>query len=135
SPARVCIRACVTDVPGNPLERTTTLGQAFCRKILNRQFQSIPDLLGYDHDHIRPSFDSPNPVLVWFVFDLNVTSELSREQLHNIPHFVYIATRQRASELEFISRDIWVNKGRELAKMYRWGGREEQEELRAMRKS
>lgn len=99
SPARVCIRACVTDVLGDPLNRTTTLGQEFCRKILNRQFQSMPALARYDHGHIPPSFDSLKPVSVWFVFDLNVTSELTKGQLNNLPHYVYLASRQRAGEL------------------------------------
>lgn len=79
SPARVCIRVCVTDVPDNPLDRTATLGREFCSKILNRPFQSIPGLSEYDHDHIPPSFDSPNPVSVWFVYDFNVTCELTKE--------------------------------------------------------
>jgi len=99
SPARVCIRACVTDVPGEPLSRTTTLGQEFCRKMLNRQFRSKPALEGYDHDHIPPSFDSLKPVSVWFVFDLNVTSELTREELSGVPHYVYLASKQRADKM------------------------------------
>lgn len=133
SPTRVCIRVCVTDVPGDPLDRTATLGREFCNKILNRPFQPVLGLSGYDHGHIPPSFDSSNPVSVWFVYDLKVMCELNREQLNNIPHYVYLASRERTGELEFISRDIWVEKAKKQAKMYTWGGREEQDELREMR--
>ncbi|KAF2003298.1 hypothetical protein P154DRAFT_520250, partial [Amniculicola lignicola CBS 123094] len=132
-PARVCIRVCVTDVPGNPLGRTATLGREFCSKILDRPFQPMPELSGYDHQHVPPTFDSPNPVSAWFVYDFNVTRELTKTQLNTIPHYVYLGSRQRTGELEFISREMWTDKAREIAKMYTWGGRQEQEELREIR--
>lgn len=34
---------------------------------------------------------------------------------------------------EFISRDMWIEKARERAKMYTWGERQEQKELRELR--
>ncbi|KAF1961586.1 hypothetical protein CC80DRAFT_401842 [Byssothecium circinans] len=135
NPVRVCIRICVTDVPGDPLDRTATLGRVFCSKILDRPFQPLPGLLGYDHGHIPPSFDSSNPVSAWFIYDLNVTSELGKEQLNDIPHYVFLASQQRTGELEFIPREMWIEKARERAKIYTWGGRQEQDELREMRNS
>lgn len=99
APARVCIYVKVTDIPGNPLRRTTTVGEEFCNQILGRPFQNQLSLLGYDQDHIPANFDSPNPVSVWFVYDLNVTGELSKEQMDDIPHYVYLASTQRSGKL------------------------------------
>jgi hypothetical protein len=99
SSARICIRVCVTDVPGDPLDRTATLGQEFCNKILDRPFEPVLKLSGYDHGHIPPSFDSSNPVFTWFIYDLKVVCELDREQLDSIPHYIYLASRERTGEL------------------------------------
>jgi hypothetical protein len=149
---RVCIKACVQDIPGNPLARTSTLGELFCQKVLRRPFRETLDVESYDHSHIPPGFDSPNPVNVWFVFDLDVKGELDKERLDSVPHFVYLASVQNSGELcesflkyssfltkflhrEFIPRDNWKEGAKKRAKMYVWGGRQEQQLVKAMRES
>ncbi|KAH8696975.1 hypothetical protein GQ44DRAFT_718609 [Phaeosphaeriaceae sp. PMI808] len=132
---RICIRVCVHDIPGNPLERTSTLGKLFCQKVLQRQFQEALDVKGYDHGHIPPGFNSPNPLKVWFIFDLDVKSKLNKEQLSRVPHSVYLASLQKSGELEFIPRNNWKEAAQKRASIYVWGGPEEQRLVEAMREA
>ncbi|GAB1202902.1 hypothetical protein APSETT445_001526 [Aspergillus pseudonomiae] len=94
SPMRVIISACVTDIGGNPQRRHNTLGSAFCEEVLNREFHAPLQPTGYDHVHIPADFDSAKPVKRWFIFDLNVRGELGADEVAQIPHQVYLASRQ-----------------------------------------
>ena len=96
---RICIKACVQDIPGDPLARSSTSGELFRQSIFQRPFRETSDVKGYDHSHIPPGFDSPNPVKVWFIFDLDVKAELTKEQLKSVPHFVYLASLQNSGKL------------------------------------
>lgn len=99
SPTRVCIRACVTDIPGNPQARAVTLGTLFCEDVLNRSFQRALNTSHYDHCHIPADFDSHESITRWFVYDLDVTCELAKEDIGNIPHRVFLASRQGGDNL------------------------------------
>ncbi|GMF67424.1 unnamed protein product [Aspergillus oryzae] len=94
SPMRVIISACVTDIGGNPQRRHSTLGSAFCEEVLNREFRASLQPTGYDHVHIPADFDSTKPVKRWFIFDLDVRAELGADEVAQIPHQVYLASRQ-----------------------------------------
>ncbi len=89
---RVFIRACVTDIPGEMSRRPNTLGQIFCSEVLHRDFNKDIKLSGFDSVHIPPGFESLQPIKRWFVCDLNVVSELGKEELLAIPHLVYHAS-------------------------------------------
>ena len=94
NPLRVIIRVCVTDIPAQPVERVYRLGRDFSQQILRREFNN--DLQAECHDamHFLPRFDSEDAVKAWFMYDFNVTSSLSKEEVRTIPHEVYHATRQ-----------------------------------------
>jgi len=89
---RVIIRACVTDIPSEMSWRPNTLRQIFCSEVLHRDFNKDIKLSGYDSMHISPGFESLQPIKQWFVCDLNVVSELGKEELLVIPHLVYHAS-------------------------------------------
>jgi len=91
SQTRVIIRACVKDIPGDVLRRPITLGELFCTKIFNRKLNTRIQSSGFDAVHIPQGFDSEEPVRRWFIYDLNVVTELGEEELLGIPHFVYQA--------------------------------------------
>lgn len=95
---RVIIRVCVTDLPGDPRRRHTTLGELFSDRVLHRPIQQVPSANGYDGIVIPPKFDSDKPVRVWFIYDLNVKDEKTKDEILDIPHYVYLATR---------NGDIW----------------------------
>ncbi|TQB67560.1 hypothetical protein MPDQ_005267 [Monascus purpureus] len=129
---RVIIKARVTDIDGEPQRRSNTLGEAFCKQVLGREFHAQPQPTGYDHVHIPGEFDSAEPKERWFVFDLNVTGELSKEDVAQIPHQVYLASR-RGNTWEFIQRGSWVQKAKKGALRLTWGGKEEQKFVARMR--
>lgn len=62
--------------------------------MLGRPFRSTLDPTGYDHVHIPADFDSEKPIKRWFILDWNVTQVLSRDAVSEIPHQVYLASRQ-----------------------------------------
>jgi hypothetical protein len=93
-PLRVIIKACVTDIPGDKLARSTTLAQVFSEQVRKRPFNNNLKAKCHDSEHILPLFDSDNAVRTWFIIDFNVTCELSKEEVLALPHEVYLATRQ-----------------------------------------
>ncbi|KAJ5936389.1 hypothetical protein N7454_005024 [Penicillium verhagenii] len=129
---RVAIYATVTDIEGCPQQRHIQIGEQFC-KYINREFHPLLDPVLYDHVHIPADFDSPKPLRRWFILDLNVTQALDNKDVRKLPHQVYLAT-QRDDKLDFILRDQWVEKAKERALTYIWGGRQEQDIVENMRK-
>lgn len=91
---RVIIKVCVTDIPGKPLRRHTTLGEIFCREMLDRDFNPQPNQSGYDGVTIPNGFDSDQPVKRWFIYDFNVQTTLNREEVIKLPHRVFFAERR-----------------------------------------
>ena len=89
---RIIIYVCVTNISGIPERRHTTLGEVFCDQVLGKKFQPVLDTTSYDFVHIPGDFDSPEPLNRWFILDLHVTSELSQEEVAQIPHCVYKAS-------------------------------------------
>ncbi|KAF2439920.1 hypothetical protein P171DRAFT_369126 [Karstenula rhodostoma CBS 690.94] len=126
TPCRVAIYVKVTDIEGDPLCRHITLGQAFCSRMLLRDFryQIQPD--GYDACHIPPNFDSDRDISVYFLFDLGVKGPLPGGNQSLIQHFVYLASRTQGN-WTFIPRPRAIEKAKQRAKNYPWGGRVEQE--------
>jgi hypothetical protein len=92
---RVIICACVTDIPGNPLARPNTLGNLFCNYVLHRDLNAQLQVSGFDSMHIPLGFNSEHPVEKWFIYDLNVVSTLEKHELLEIPHQVFLASRQK----------------------------------------
>ncbi|KAL4923064.1 sterol desaturase family protein [Aspergillus undulatus] len=132
-PMRVIVRACVSDIPGNPQGRHIALGDAVCRDLLSRRFHATLSPAVYDHVHIPGEFDSELPLKRWFIFDLNVKEPLSRNDVTQLPHLVYRASRQ-GDEWIFISRDRWIETARSDASSFTWGGKAEQKLVSEMRK-
>ena len=93
-PQRVIVYARVSDVPGNPQRRHITLRDLLCREVFNQDFHPQLQVTGYDHVHIPADFDSAKPLKRWFIFDLNVVTELAAEDVARIPHQVFLASRQ-----------------------------------------
>lgn len=92
SSTRIIIYACVTDIDGCPQRRHLKLGEELC-STLDRPFNTTLLPAGYDHIHIPADFDSETPIKRWFVVDLDVNKTLSREEVSEIPHKVYLASR------------------------------------------
>ncbi|KAH7016607.1 hypothetical protein B0J12DRAFT_418249 [Macrophomina phaseolina] len=154
SPARICIYVRVTDIPGDPLARSDMLGKLFCEEVLRRPFRPALSPSSYDYGHLLPGFDSQEPVSKWFIYDLNVTCELAKDELVNIPHHVFFASLQGGDELRvdeipsslhyrllivcnrrFIPRPNSAEAAQKRARIYYWGGRNEQQIARQMRAS
>ncbi|KAF7587766.1 hypothetical protein BBP40_006726 [Aspergillus hancockii] len=133
-PMRVIVSACVTDIAGPPQGRHNTLGKAFCEEVLNREFLAPLQPTGYDHVHIPADFDTTKPVKRWFIFDLNVRGELDAAEVAQIPHRVYLASRQ-GDKWTFIPRPQWVESAKLRASSYTWGGRLEQKIVAGMQNS
>jgi hypothetical protein len=89
---RVVIRVCVTDLPGNPLGRHTTLAELFSANVLHRPINQVVTAAGYDGVFIPPGFNSEKPVNKWFIYDLNVSGQKNRDELLKLPHKVYLAS-------------------------------------------
>ncbi|KAI9050378.1 hypothetical protein LZ554_005543 [Drepanopeziza brunnea f. sp. 'monogermtubi'] len=123
TPTRVIIRACVTDIPGDPHARPYRLGRDFCHQVFSRPY--VNDLQAECHDatHILPNSAAPNDndVRAWFIYDFNVVGPLSKQEILTIPHSVYHATRLGDSWV-FTPRDSWVHEARKYCVMYPWGG-------------
>ncbi|KAL4936217.1 hypothetical protein BDV06DRAFT_233630 [Aspergillus oleicola] len=132
SPRRVVIYALVTDIPGIPERRFTTLGEMFCEQILGRGLDRAVKPSSYDFVHIPPDFDSEDPIKRWFIMDLNVREELSREDVQHLPHLVYLASWQQG-HMKFIERRNWTESAARKASTYMWGGRQEQRSVAPMR--
>jgi len=90
---RVIICVYVTDIPGEPLRRHTTLGELFCDQVLHRQLNSQLNPSCYDGMHIPEGIDSDNRVKRWLIYDINVQGPLNQEELLNIPHKVFLACK------------------------------------------
>ncbi|PVH92395.1 hypothetical protein DM02DRAFT_619972 [Periconia macrospinosa] len=123
SPCRVAIYVKVTDIEGDPLWRHIALGQAFCSNVLQRDFRYQIQSDGYDTCHLPPNFDSTHDVYAYFLFDIGVTGRLPRE---NLSHFVYFASRVEG-KWSFIPRPTAIDKAKQRAQKYPWGGTVEQE--------
>jgi hypothetical protein len=91
---RAILYICVTDLPGSPQNRHNVLGNAFCQKILNRDFNNKLQIPNYDYMHLPPEFDTDRPVRRWFVFDLNVNGRLEKDEVLGLPHQVYFVSCQ-----------------------------------------
>ncbi|KIW05860.1 uncharacterized protein PV09_03063 [Verruconis gallopava] len=131
---RVVLQVCVTDLPGSPQNRHNVLGNAFCKQILKRDFNSQIQAPSYDFMHIPPNFDTEKPVRRWFICDLNVNRRLNKEQVLELPHSVYSVSR-RNNEWNFIPRNHYVEKAKEYCATYYWGGRQEQDMADTLRVS
>ena len=112
---RVIMWVCVTDIPDDPQRRHNTLGDAFCREVLDRDFNKQLQASGYDHVHIPADFDSDLSLKRWFIFDLNVKEELNEKDVLQIPHLVYLASHKvvngmRCSPIiiRFMFQDIYT---------------------------
>ena len=90
-PIHVIMWVCVTDIPDGPQRRHNTLGDAFCREVLNQDFNKQLQASGYDHVYIPVDFDSNLSLKRWFIFDLNVKEELNEKDVLQILHLVYLA--------------------------------------------
>ncbi|KAJ5040350.1 uncharacterized protein L3040_006006 [Drepanopeziza brunnea f. sp. 'multigermtubi'] len=121
TPTRVIIRACVTDIPGDPHARPHRLGRDFCQQILSRPYADDLQAECHDATHILPNLDAPNEGRAWFMYDFNVVGPLSKQEILAIPHSVYHATR-RGDSWVFTPRDSWVPEARKYCAMYPWGG-------------
>ncbi|KAI9785816.1 MAG: hypothetical protein M1816_008208 [Peltula sp. TS41687] len=133
-PTRIIIRACVTDVPGDPQARFQTLGNLFCEQFLRRPFNPQLQVDSYDHMYIPPGFDSDQSLRRWFIYDFNVTGMLSSEELLVIPHMVFQASRQDDKWI-FIPRERWIEEAKKRCSSYVWGGRAEQNMVAEMRRA
>ncbi|KAL2834174.1 hypothetical protein BDW59DRAFT_137448 [Aspergillus cavernicola] len=129
---RAMIHTCITDIPGLPQQRHTTLGELFCKKVLGREFHGKLQPACYDHVHIPADFDSELPLKRWFIIDLGVKQQLTTEAVSDIPHLVYLGTWQN-DELIFIPREKWTQTAISRAGSYTWGGRLEQRQVAEMR--
>jgi hypothetical protein len=96
-PRRIIMRACVTDIPGDPSARSHRLGCDACSQILGRPLSVKAQTEGFDYVHVLPNFDSKNDVKAWFLYDFNFTGPLDKNQILAIPHEVCHATRQKDS--------------------------------------
>ncbi|KAL4886823.1 hypothetical protein BJY04DRAFT_42311 [Aspergillus karnatakaensis] len=132
TPIRAVVRATVTDIPGHPQQRFDTLAKAFCSQVLNRGFYPTLQVSSYDHAHIPADFDSDTPVTRWFIIDLNVRQELTRDEVMGIPHSVYLAGYEN-HEWRFTPRNDWMQQAVKRASWYTWGGRREQRRVAEMR--
>lgn len=94
TPERVIVYACVTNIPGEPQRRYSTLGRILCKQVFGREFQSKLQPPRYDHVHIPGDFDSDQPVKRWFIFDLNVKQQLDTKAVAQLPHSVFLASWQ-----------------------------------------
>lgn len=90
---RVIVRVRVTDIPGKPLRRHTTLAEIFCNQVLHRPLNPQPNPSCYDGMHIPEGIDSDNPVKRWLIYDINVQGPLNQEELLDIPHKVFLACK------------------------------------------
>ena len=93
-PKRICIYVCVTDIDGCPQRRHLTVGDQFCQEILGSHFNSALHPASYDHVHIPGEFDSLQPLKRWFILDLAVRKRLGDNEVSNLPHEVYLASKQ-----------------------------------------
>lgn len=93
-PTRIVIYVCVIDIDGCPQRRHVKIGEDFCDLVLKRAFNPTLHPAKYDHIHIPADFDSLEPLKRWFILDLNVTEPLSREDVLQLPHQVYLASQQ-----------------------------------------
>jgi len=89
---RVVIYVVVTDIPGEALRRHTTLGEDFCQQILKREFHPQQGEVR-DGVTVQGEFDKEEAVKRWFIYDLDVTQSLDQNQLLEVPHQVYAASR------------------------------------------
>lgn len=89
---RVLIRIRPRDIPGKVLGRPNSLGRLFCKEVLDRDFQPLINTSGFDFVHVPPRFETELPVAEWFICDLNIVSELQKEDLMKIKHEVYLAS-------------------------------------------
>lgn len=92
-PTRIAIYACVIDITRCPQRGHITLGEAFCGIVLGREFHFKLHPAGYDHVHIPADFDSLEPLKRWFILDVDVIQPLSKEEVLQLPHPMYLASQ------------------------------------------
>lgn len=90
---RVVVYSCVTDIPGSREARPNTLGNIFCKQVLQRELKTRVRLSGFDCVHYLPGFDSDHDIQRWFLYDLNVVTPLDKQEVLSIPHMVFLARR------------------------------------------
>jgi hypothetical protein len=90
---RIIIKACVTDIPGNPQGRFSLLGDLFYQEFLRRNLDILYQGSSYNYVHIPCGFDSDQPIRRYFIYDLNITGTLQKEELLQLPHLVYYVSR------------------------------------------
>ena len=73
--------------------RHVKIGEDFCAAILNREFNPTLHPAGYDRIHIPADFDSQKPLKRWFILDLGVVQQLDKEDVLQLPHQVYLASK------------------------------------------
>jgi hypothetical protein len=92
---RIIIRVRLTDIPKDPYRRHITLGELFSETTQFRRIDHSMTPDGYDHVVIPPDCNSEKPVDKWFIYDLNVKGEKTREELLATPHKVYLACKDK----------------------------------------
>jgi len=130
---RVIISVTVTDLPGDPLRRHTTLGELFSNHCLEaRPLSQVVSTSGYDSITVSDGFDSDKPINRWFIYDFNVKDAKSQDELLRVPHQVYRA-RKYDNKWKFELQEKWIEAAKTRCKGYVWGGRNEQARLRALK--
>lgn len=85
------IRALVTDIEGAPEERVKVFGQIFASQILGRTFNPRRQDTPHDELHFLPGCDSRKPTKGHFIYDINFSKDLTKDELQQIRHDVYYA--------------------------------------------
>lgn len=147
--AHMILRVLTIDIPGNLQDRQNTIARMFCKQVLNCLFNREIQVSKYDYSHVTPDFDSNTPVRRWFIYDLNVTHPLTRQEILSLAHVVYQVSQQGNKwyvsgtithydliwlSRFFIVKERWVENVKQYCNIYHWGGKLEQEKVAQMRK-
>jgi hypothetical protein len=96
--ALVITRTCPADLPGHPRDRENAVASLFCKQVLKREFNRKLQVCKYDFSHTTPELDTTEPtVRRWFICDLNVTRELTRDEVLSLHHEVYSISLQNCN--------------------------------------
>ncbi|PVH68699.1 hypothetical protein DL98DRAFT_474586 [Cadophora sp. DSE1049] len=132
---RVIIKAHLRDIPAETEQRVHRLGSDFCEQILGRPINIRVQRGGYDAIHFLPGFhsviQSDQNISRYFIYDFNFTGRLDKEELLEIEHKFYLATRI-ADAWIFTPRKDWIDSAKSYASRYVWGGAGEQKILSSM---
>ncbi|KAF2454522.1 hypothetical protein BDY21DRAFT_291128 [Lineolata rhizophorae] len=128
---RVVVYARVTDIEGDSLTRPVTLGYDVCAQLHLRDLHNQITFEGYDAVHCLPHFDSPKYIKIYILFDFGVTGSLSKDELAQLPHYVFLATRHNGawSVNKFIHEHELTSPIHQRTQDYTWGGKVEQDIL------